>query len=129
MNVDAELDRMKQAIFTEDLLTKLLSCSQKHWMPKGTVPPEGGPGSPRRLEDLLTPSKNKSWPPWRKNTGTSSAGSSPFARPAGLCTGFQQYFLQRAPHHPLPGLVTKKRCWIKPSTAPATRPASRPRPV
>ena len=41
MNVDAELDRMKQAIFTEELLTKLLSCSQKTLDAQGsTVPPE-----------------------------------------------------------------------------------------
>ena len=127
MNVDAELDRMKQAIFTEDLLTKLLSCSQKTLDAQGsTVPPEEAQAARAALEDLLTPQQKQILAALEEKHRDILRRLLPFAVQQGLCTGFQQYFSNEPLTTPLPGLVTQ-RCWIKPSTAPATPgPASRP---
>ena len=94
MNVDAELDRMKQAIFTEELLTKLLSCSQKTLDAQGsTVPPEEAQAAPAALEEKHRDILRRLLP---------------FAVQQGLCAGFQQYFSNDPLTTPLPGLVTQK---------------------
>lgn len=93
MNVDAELDRMKQAIFTEDLLTKLLSCSQKTLDAQGsTVPPEEAQAARAALEDLLTPQQKQILAALEEKHRDILRRLLPFAVQQGLCTGFQQYF-------------------------------------
>ena len=95
MNVDAELDRMKQAIFTEDLLTKLLSCSQKTLDAQGsTVPPEEAQAARAALEDLLTPQQKQIL------AALEEKHRDILRRPAGAVHRVPAVFLQRAPHHP-----------------------------
>ena len=109
MNVDAELDRMKQAIFTEDLLTKLLSCSQKTLDAQGsTVPPEEAQAARAALEDLLTPQQKQILAALEEKHRDILRRLLPFAVQQGLCTGFQQYFSNEPLTTPLPGLVTQK---------------------
>lgn len=93
MNVDAELDRMKQAIFTEELLTKLLSCSQKTLDAQGsTVPPGEAQAARAALEDLLTPQQKQILAALEEKHRDILRRLLPFAVQQGLCAGFQQYF-------------------------------------
>ena len=109
MNVDAELDRMKQAIFTEDLLTKLLSCSQKHWMPKAAPSPlREAQAALLPLEDLLTPQQKQILAALEEKHGDILRRLLPLRSSSRLCTGFQQYFSNEPLTTPLPGLVTQK---------------------
>ena len=109
MNVDAELDRMKQAIFTEELLTKLLSCSQKTLDAQGsTVPPEEAQAARAALEDLLTPQQKQILADLEEKHRDILRWLLPFAVQQGLCAGFQQYFSNDPLTTPLPGLVTQK---------------------
>lgn len=89
MNVDAELDRMKQAIFTEELLTKLLSCSQKTLDAQGsTVPPEEAQAARAALEDLLTPQQKQILADLEEKHRDILRRLLPFAVQQGLCTGY-----------------------------------------
>lgn len=107
--IDPELDRMKQAIFTEELLTKLLSCSQKTLDAQGgTVPPEEAQAARAALEDLLTPQQKQILADLEEKHRDILRRLLPFAVQQGLCTGFQQYFSNDPLTTPLPGLVTQK---------------------
>ena len=107
--IDHELDRMKQAIFTEELLTKLLSCSQKTLDAQGsTVPPEEAQAARAALEDLLTPQQKQILADLEEKHRDILRRLLPFAVQQGLCTGFQQYFSNDPLTTPLPGLVTQK---------------------
>lgn len=109
MNIDAELDRMKQAIFTEDLLTALLSCCEKTLNTEGsTVPPEAVQAARTALEGLLTPQQKQILADLKEKHMDIFRRLLPFATQQGLCTGFQQYFSNAPLATPLPGLVTKK---------------------
>lgn len=107
--IDPELDRMKQAIFTEELLTKLLSCSQKTLDAQGsTVPPEEAQAARAALENLLTPQQKQILARPGGKTQGHPPPAPPLRCPAGLCAGFQQYFSNDPLTTPLPGLVTQK---------------------
>ena len=107
--IDPELDRMKQAIFTEELLTKLLSCSQKTLDAQGsTVPPEEAQAARAALENRLTPQQKQILAALEEKHRDILRRLLPFAVQQGLCAGFQQYFSNDPLTTPLPGLVTQK---------------------
>lgn len=107
--IDPELDRMKQAIFTEELLTKLLSCSQKTLDAQGsTVPPGEAQAARAALEDLLTPQQKQILAALEEKHRDILRRLLPFAVQQGLCAGFQQYFSNDPLTTPLPGLVHPK---------------------